>query len=30
MGSNDRFGDMKKMIGWVNESWEWPNVKNSK
>jgi D-alanyl-D-alanine carboxypeptidase len=24
MGSNDRFGEMKKLIDWVNESWEWP------
>ncbi len=30
MGSNDRFGDMRKLIDWANESWEWPNVKNSK
>lgn len=23
MGSNDRFGDMRKLIDWVKESWEW-------
>lgn len=23
-GSVDRFGDIRKMIGWVNEAWAWP------
>lgn len=30
MGSNDRFGEMRKLIDWVKESWEWPNIENSK
>lgn len=24
MGSDDRFGEMRKLIDWVKESWEWP------
>lgn len=25
MGSEDRFGEMRKIIDWVNGNWEWPN-----